>query len=90
MLKVITVLLVIMVIVAGNQAGTIHVLRKELATANQAANEATRLAYGDCQRIIQNERIMSYMNGCYGAVENLCGGQSQCMKKLGVVCATDY
>jgi len=39
-------------------------------------------AMQDCQRILQSDRVMTWMNGCISGVYNLCQGNEACTVKL--------
>lgn len=50
-----------------------------IVDANQNVHDE---AMQDCNRILQSDRVMTWMNGCISGVYNLCQGHEGCTVKL--------
>lgn len=84
--KLFAVLFCLTVLITGLLTYKIKQLNQQVTEATQLADNAASEAFGDCQRIMSIQAAMAYYNGCYNAVEQMCGGQSKCMSAYRYVC----
>ncbi len=84
--KLFAVLFCLTVLITCGLSYRIKQLNEEVSAATQLADNAAKEAFGDCQRIMSIQAAMAYYNGCYTAVEGMCGGQSKCMETYRPFC----
>lgn len=55
----------------------------------KTSDEAVKETWRKCQERREIEVPMSFVNGCYHAVLNMCSGRYKCMEKYNKVCNVD-
>lgn len=87
--KILIGLVMIFFWVVFAQSRTINSLREDVAAANQRADEASSLAFGDCQRIMAQNEFMVRINTCIEVINVMCKENVDCMAYFQPMCTTE-
>lgn len=87
--KIVAIALLVVSSVGIYQSIQIGKLKDDVAAANQRADEASALAFGDCQRIMAQNEFMVRINTCIEVINVMCKENVECMAYFQPMCTTE-